>query len=163
MPPIVLTGFVGGVKRTESLADGVKSVLGSIIDKMIEMMMSPVFDGIAGFLGKSLFGSLGGLLGPMPSFAGGGNTGGGARSGGLDGKGGFLSMMHPKESVIDHTRGGGGMGGGVTINVYVEGATGNGEVREMVNQGVATGLKYYDSKVLPQSLKRVSTHPRRNG
>jgi hypothetical protein len=42
----------------------------------------------------------------VPSFSGGGYTGNGARSGGLDGSGGFLSMLHPQETVTDHTRGG---------------------------------------------------------
>jgi hypothetical protein len=28
----------------------------------------------------------------------------GSRSGGVDGKGGFLAVLHPKETVIDHTR-----------------------------------------------------------
>lgn len=46
------------------------------------------------------------------SFEGGGFTGHGSRSGGLDGRGGFLGMLHPNESVIDHTRGG---SGGVTV------------------------------------------------
>ena len=52
------------------------------------------------------------------SFAGGGFTGNGPRSGGLDGQGGFLSLLHPQETVIDHTKsrdamsfyGGGGSG-----------------------------------------------------
>lgn len=44
-------------------------------------------------------------LSSLLSFDGGGYTGGGARSGGLDGKGGFLAMMHPRETVIDHTKG----------------------------------------------------------
>jgi hypothetical protein len=39
------------------------------------------------------------------SLDGGGYTGNGARSGGLDGKGGFLAVMHPKEIVTDLTRG----------------------------------------------------------
>jgi len=39
----------------------------------------------------------------VPSFAGGGWTGNGARSGGWDGKGGFLSMLHPQEHVIDYS------------------------------------------------------------
>ncbi|MGL4517069.1 MAG: tape measure protein [Shewanella sp.] len=53
-----------------------------------------------------------------PSFDGGGFTGGGARAGGLDGKGGFMAMLHPNETVIDHTKGQGmGGGGGVTVNV----------------------------------------------
>lgn len=51
------------------------------------------------------------------SFDGGGFTGTGARSGGLDGKGGFMAMMHPNETVIDHTKGQ-EVGGGVVINIH---------------------------------------------
>ena len=40
----------------------------------------------------------------IPSFEGGGPTGSGSRSGGVDGRGGFLSILHPDETVIDHTR-----------------------------------------------------------
>jgi tape measure domain-containing protein len=40
-------------------------------------------------------------------YAGGGYTGDGPRSGGLDGQGGFIAMLHPRETVIDHTRTGG--------------------------------------------------------
>jgi len=43
-------------------------------------------------------------LGGVPSFDGGGFTGSGSRSGGMDGKGGFLSMLHPNETVIDHSQ-----------------------------------------------------------
>lgn len=50
------------------------------------------------------------------SFDGGGFTGSGPRSGGVDGKGGFMAVMHPNETVLDHTKGQ-GMGGGVTVNV----------------------------------------------
>ena len=38
------------------------------------------------------------------SFDGGGYTGNGSRSGGVDGKGGFYAILHPKETVIDHTK-----------------------------------------------------------
>lgn len=61
-----------------------------------------------------------------PSFDGGGYTGNGSRSGGLDGKGGFWAMMHPQETVIDHTKSGssasvGSSGGGnVTVNVSLQ-------------------------------------------
>jgi hypothetical protein len=55
----------------------------------------------------------------VPSFAGGGYTGNGPRSGGLDGQGGFMAMLHPQERVIDlqrsapraATSGGSGAGG----------------------------------------------------
>tara|TARA_R110001592_G_scaffold111372_5_gene308456 strand:- start:7710 stop:10013 length:2304 start_codon:yes stop_codon:yes gene_type:complete len=40
----------------------------------------------------------------VASFEGGGFTGFGPRSGGLDGKGGFMAMVHPNETVTDHTK-----------------------------------------------------------
>lgn len=60
----------------------------------------------------------------VASFDGGGFTGGGARAGGLDGKGGFMAMMHPNETVIDHTKGQQMPGGGSnqTVNFIVQGA-----------------------------------------
>lgn len=41
----------------------------------------------------------------LASFEGGGFTGYGARAGGMDGKGGFMAMVHPNETIVDHTRG----------------------------------------------------------
>ncbi|ESQ76914.1 hypothetical protein [Asticcacaulis sp. YBE204] len=65
----------------------------------------------AGFLGVDLEGGgvtkggrLDKILSKIPSFDGGGSTGNAARAGGLDGKGGFLAMMHPRENVTDFTR-----------------------------------------------------------
>ena len=40
----------------------------------------------------------------VPKFEGGGYTGDGPRAGGLDGRGGFMAMLHPRETVIDHAR-----------------------------------------------------------
>lgn len=45
------------------------------------------------------------IVGRIFSFDGGGFTGNGPRAGGLDGKGGYLAMLHPQETVIDHTKG----------------------------------------------------------
>lgn len=61
------------------------------------------------------------IRGTQPSFEGGGFTGGGARTGGVDGKGGFNAVLHPNESVIDHTRNQNMMGGGVTLNLTING------------------------------------------
>jgi hypothetical protein len=52
------------------------------------------------------------------SFEGGGFTGSGSRSGGIDGKGGFFSVLHPNESVIDHTKGQGM--GSIVINNTID-------------------------------------------
>ena len=59
----------------------------------------------------------------LPNFDGGGYTGGGARAGGLDGKGGSLAMVHPNETVIDHTKGQ-GMGATVNFNISTVDAAG---------------------------------------
>ena len=104
-----------------------KSSFGSLINSMISDMVrliiqqsitAPLAKAGASFFG-GLFSGAGGISsGPAsvtdnsstwtpPSFDGGGFTGLGARSGGADGKGGFLALLHPKESVIDHTKGGG--------------------------------------------------------
>lgn len=52
----------------------------------------------------------------LGSFEGGGFTGMGARTGGVDGKGGFPAILHPNESVIDHSK---GQGAGMTVNVNI--------------------------------------------
>ena len=62
------------------------------------------------------------------SFEGGGFTGFGARAGGLDNKGGRLAMVHPNESIIDHTK---GQGQGITIVNNVD-ASGGGDVDQRI-------------------------------
>lgn len=83
--------------------------------------------GDLGLIGKLFSGSsttgLAGMDQSMPimapSFAGGGYTGDGARTGGIDGKGGFPAILHPNEEVFDHTKGQAAGGGGqLVINDY---------------------------------------------
>ena len=51
------------------------------------------------------------------SFEGGGFTGDGARSGGVDGKGGFPAILHPNETVVDHTK---GQGMSPSVNIVIQ-------------------------------------------
>lgn len=67
-----------------------------------------ITDPLGGFFTKA--------IGSLFSFDGGGYTGNAPRSGGLDGKGGFLAMMHPQEDVIDRTKGS-SSGGTVVVNI----------------------------------------------
>jgi hypothetical protein len=62
------------------------------------------------------------------SFDGGGFTGTGGRSGGMDGKGGFPAILHPNETVVDHTK---GQGGGITVvnNIDATGADANVDMK----------------------------------
>ncbi|KQQ72925.1 hypothetical protein ASF70_15755 [Rhizobium sp. Leaf321] len=101
------------------------SMLDKITDKLLDDVLDSIFtvnnaatgSGGGGGLLSSLFGGLfggGGSksttswssgLSDFKSFDGGGYTGAGARSGGLDGKGGFMALLHPDESVVDHSKG----------------------------------------------------------
>ena len=56
-----------------------------------------------------------------PKFEGGGFTGYGSRSGGVDGKGGFPAILHPNETVIDHTK---GQSSGVVVQQTINVTTG---------------------------------------
>lgn len=102
---------------------------------------------------KSITEPLGGFftkaLGSLFSFDGGGYTGSGARAGGMDGKGGFLAMMHPNETVIDHNKSG---SGGVT---YVTNHFTVGDVPTM--SFVQKALAQTESKIY-STLVRSSTH-----
>lgn len=62
------------------------------------------------------------------SFDGGGFTGNGSRSGGVDGKGGFPAILHPRETIVDHTK---GQAGGITIvnNIDAKGADAGVEMK----------------------------------
>jgi hypothetical protein len=59
----------------------------------------------------------------IPGLEGGGYTGTGARSGGVDGRGGFPAILHPNETVIDHTKGQ-SMGATVNFNISTVDAAG---------------------------------------
>jgi len=69
-------------------------------------------------------GRTGMMVNGVLTYAGGGYTGNAPRSGGLDGQGGFMAMLHPRETVIDHART--GAGGGVP-NITIK----TGEVLQM--------------------------------
>ena len=69
--------------------------------------------------------SKGGGVGTI--FEGGGYTGMGARTGGVDGRGGFPAILHPNETVIDHTKGQ-GMGATVNFNISTVDAAGFDEL-----------------------------------
>jgi len=53
----------------------------------------------------------------LASFDGGGFTGYGTRTGGMDGKGGKLAVVHPNETILDHTKGQ-GMAVAPVVNIY---------------------------------------------
>jgi hypothetical protein len=69
----------------------------------------------------------------LASFEGGGHVGGRSRSGGMDNKGGVLAMLHPNESVIDHTKGG---SSGVTIVNNIDATGAGADVEEKIRMAM---------------------------
>ncbi len=80
-------------------------------------------------------GNTGSLGLPNFDYNGGGYTGNGARAGGLDGRGGFMAMLHPRETIVDHTKG--QSSGGVTVVQNINVSTG---VQQTVRNEIQTLL-----------------------
>ena len=123
--------FVDLINGTQSVSDAFKSMARSIINDLIRMQVqqsitAPLFGMISGgglnigtaFKYGTNVGSQQTAMLAAQDFEGGGYTGSGSRSGGLDGKGGFAAMLHPNETVIDHTKGQ-GMGGAVSVTLNI--------------------------------------------
>jgi len=101
-------GFVDAITGAENFAEAMKGVAKSVVDSLIKMAVQKL-------IVDQLFGAFEAAFGPVSSSStsnsnrismdGGGYTGRGPRSGGVDGKGGFAAILHPNETVIDHTKG----------------------------------------------------------
>ena len=88
---------------------------------MQKLIIDKMFESFGGLFKKSPSVDTSSLKLPttIPSNEGGGFTGLGNRSGGVDGKGGFLSVLHPNETVIDHAKGQSVGGGSPTVNFNI--------------------------------------------
>ena len=127
------SGFMSMIDGTKSVKDAFKSMASEIIKELfrifvVKKITGMISNAIGGFMSSGPTTSLRPQLRPS-SFSGGGYTGNGARAGGLDGKGGYMAMIHPRETVVDHTKGQGT--GGVTV--IQNNTFGNGVSRAEVN------------------------------
>jgi hypothetical protein len=80
---------------------------------------------------------------PLPSANGGGFTGYGSRSGGVDGKGGFPAILHPNETVLDHTQGQTGSQP-IVQNIHV-------------NTGVSQTVRAEIANLMPQIIRAAQS------
>ena len=129
MSGAITKGFTDAITGAEKFSDAMKAMAKSVIDSLIEMLVQyyitqQIFGAITSMFptGVKTQTSAPGSSSYSPSMEGGGYTGMGSRSGGLDGKGGFGAILHPNETVIDHTKG--GSTGGVVINQTINVTTG---------------------------------------
>ena len=120
--------FMAMVDGTKSFKDAFKGMANEVIKELYRIF---VVKQITGMVQKAA----GNLLGiPEDSYAGGGYTGSGARTGGVDGMGGFPAILHPNETVIDHNvAGSGGGGGAVVVNqTFNFSANGDESVKKII-------------------------------
>lgn len=96
----LLSGMMDGA---QTAGDAMEGFVASVLNNVLAKIMQPSVD----VLGNAASSFISGFMpkGPTLSFDGGGWTGSGSRSGGLDGKGGYMAMIHPREYIHDTTKG----------------------------------------------------------
>lgn len=87
-----------------SFKDLANAILADFVRIGTRQLIAGAASSLLGAFGGDAGGAGGGYKGAF-SFDGGGFTGNAPRAGGLDGKGGFLAMLHPQETVVDHAKG----------------------------------------------------------
>jgi len=106
-------GFGNLIRAVEQ--DALRIVTRKLVTEPFTKAVTDMFKG--GGSGGGIGGALSGLFSKIFSFDGGGFTGDGPRIGGLDGKGGRLAMLHPRETVIDHSKGQQSAGRNVIVTI----------------------------------------------
>jgi lambda family phage tail tape measure protein len=156
-----LLGLMDGTKSAkDAFRDMASSIVADLARIYIQQQITGVLAGALSGLFTPTSSSSGGGSGTTQqvmltdSFDGGGYTGSGARTGGLDGKGGFMAMLHPNETVIDHTKG--QSTGGVTIVQNIQVSTG-------VQQTVRTEIASLMPQIANASKQAVLDARRRGG
>jgi len=132
----IADGFTAMVEGTMSVKDAFRNMAKEIIKQLWEIFVVQQIVGVV----SQAFGVPKAVTDPavsamMSSWDGGGYTGSGARSGGMDGKGGFMAMLHPQETVVDHTKG--QSSGGTTVQQTLNfnfSANGDDSVKKIIAQ-----------------------------
>jgi hypothetical protein len=164
-----------------SIADALMDTAKQMIAQYIAIGIAKMFAGIGGSVATDAGGwatsfatpqagvgtgfnfDVGAMTGGTPwSFAGGGYTGNAPRAGGIDGQGGFPAILHPRETVIDHTKVISRQGAATTasapvsVTVNVD-ASGNSQVSGDPGQAAALG------RVVSQAVQSELIRQKRPG
>ena len=124
----LIDGLKKGKLAFEDFATYVVEQLARIaIQQMILKPLTDAFSPVFSSFGD-LFSFDGGGYTGMGARAGGGFTGSAPRVGGVDGKGGFPAILHPNETVVDHTKGQTVSGATVNFNISTVDAAGFDEL-----------------------------------
>ena len=148
-----------GENLRDSLASIFKQIAANILNAGIQQALTQAFSGAGGgggWLGGLLSAAFGGTKPATPTFDGGGFTGYGSRSGGIDGKGGFPAILHPNETVLDHTRGQVGPGGSQSyaMTIDLRGTTGDRELDAKIARAGQAILAQVPSTMQNHQMRR---------
>lgn len=162
--------FMGLVDGTTSAKDAFRAMATDIIQQLyrilvVEQMVQSIAGAITGAFNPASAAGTEGTVAPprrptkiFGKYEGGGYTGSGPRSGGLDGKGGFMAMLHPRETVIDHTKGQ-SAGGTVVNQVFNISANTSDDTKRLITQTIAQA----SPAIINQSVGAVMNQRRRGG
>lgn len=158
----VHSAFDSIVDGTKSVGEAFRNMLADILMQLahaqLDKMISQAFGLLGGGGGDPLSAAFAGIFGGgIPSFAGGGWTGSGARAGGLDGQGGYLAMLHPRETVIDHAR---ASVAAQTVRVTVGVDQKSGNLTAFTDQRVGAGMRQAD-RAMPSRVASINRDPLR--
>lgn len=149
-----LMSIVDGTKTVENaFRDMARDIIKHLYRVLVIQQMVRSFGGLLGGSSNPFLAAIGAGL---QSYDGGGYTGNGPRSGGLDGKGGYMAMLHPRETVVDHTKGQSTGGGAVTVNQTINVSTG-------VQQTVRAEIKQLMPQIADNAKAAVVDAKRRGG
>ncbi len=187
---LISIGMNGG-DATDAIDNLKKALLQASLQALI--LGEGPLAGLFGTAGTSIFGSLFGGGASVPALAGGGMIQGPGTGTSDDvlmygSNGEFVvnaAATARHRGLLEAINGGGGVpafarggmiggggsgstggrtgGGGLTVNVVVNGARGNGEIRQMVEQGVAAGIRANNREVVPLIVRKVAGGDRSTG
>jgi hypothetical protein len=115
LPEAIKAPFIAAGQMIQNVWNGILSFAANSLNSFISKVNAAI--NLANRLPNVNIPNIPLVQGPQeaPSFAGGGYTGNGPRTGGVDGKGGFPAILHPRERVIDLAAGGAMAGGGGSV------------------------------------------------
>jgi hypothetical protein len=155
------SAFEDAIVSGKSLGEILQSLIADIAKIVIRKTLTePIGSAITGALGGFFGGGAGSALGALgagtgitgfgASFAGGGFTGDGGRSGGIDGLGGFPAILHPNETVVDHTKGQ-VVGGGKTFTyapvIQIDGQLDQARTQAMIDRSLRGGFADFTNRM----------------
>ncbi|WP_062560984.1 phage tail length tape measure family protein [Paracoccus aminovorans] len=145
-----------------SMLDGADAAKEALANLLAEIAKVQFAKGMLGLMGGTSWGAaiikgIGGLT--DESYDGGGWTGPGSRTGGVDGLGGRYAIIHPNETIYDHTK---GQSAGGVIRVEIDKSPYfDARVTQIADRSSANMGKAVSASIKP-TVQQYQVNPRKN-